>query len=158
MGAELFPTRLRTAARGQAGISLIEVIVVIAVLVPIILAATLGLLTTARLSTDTKVSQELNAAAASYSESLKEVAYVGCADVDGYDGAAGLWAPPAGSDIDIDVTGVEYWKQATTTYGPGCASDEGSQLITIELSDLDGTAELSVVKRDPAGYPVPVGP
>ncbi len=89
--------------RDQRGVSLVEVLVVIAVLIPVVLAATLGLLTSARLATNTKASQELNAAAASFAESLKEIDYVDCAAADGYDGATGLWEPPADANITIDV-------------------------------------------------------
>ncbi len=147
--------------RDQHGVSLVEVLVVIAVLIPVVLAATLGLLTSARLATNTKASQELNAAAASFAESLKEIDYVDCAAADGYDGATGLWEPPADANITIDVRTVEYWKQASTDYvllgdsscSAGPPVDEGAQRITIELATLDSTTELSVVKRDPAGYP-----
>lgn len=140
--------------RGQDGASLVEVLVVIAVLIPIVLAATLGLLTTARLATSTKVSQELNAAAASLAESLKEVAYVACAEPGDYDGVAGLWEPPADSSISIDVQTVEYWDQSSADYVSSCPpGDDGAQLITVELTDLDGDTQLSVVKRDPAASP-----
>lgn len=140
--------------RGQDGVSLIEVLVVIAVLIPVVLAATLGLLTSARLATNTKVSQELNAAAASFGESLKEVAYVDCAVPGGYDGAAGLWDPPADSSITIGIQTVEYWEQSSGDYVSSCpATDEGAQRITFELADLDSDTRLTVVKRDPDAYP-----
>ena len=84
----------RPLTTDQRGVSLVEVLVVIAVIIPVILAATLGLLTSARLATSTKTSQELNAAAASFAESLKDVAYVDCASPSDYDGATGLWEPP----------------------------------------------------------------
>ena len=140
--------------RGESGVSLIEVLVVIAVLIPVVLAATLGLLTSARLATNTKVSQELNAAAASFGESLKEVAYVDCAVPGDYDGAAGLWEPPADSFITIQIETVEYWEQSSVDYVSSCpAADQGAQRITFELADLDSDTRLTVVKRDPDGYP-----
>ena len=140
--------------RGQGGVSLIEVLVVLAVLIPVVLAATLGLLTSARLATSTKVSQELNAAAASFGESLKEVAYVDCAVPSDYDGAAGLWEPPADSSITIQIQTVEYWEQSSVDYASSCPeADQGAQRITFELADLDSDTRLTVVKRDPDGYP-----
>jgi type II secretory pathway pseudopilin PulG len=132
---------------------LVEVLVVIAVIIPVILAATLGLLTSARLATGTKTSQELNAAAASFAESLKDVAYVDCASITDYDGATGLWEPPPDSAVVIDVLDVEYWDPATDDYATSCASpDGGAQMITIELTVLDGDTQLSVVKRDPDAW------
>ena len=140
--------------RGEEGVSLVEVLVVVAVLVPVVLAATLGLLTSARLATNTKVSQELNAAAASFSESLKQVAYVDCAVPGDYDGVVGLWVPPADSFITIEIQTVEYWDQASVDYGSSCpAADQGAQRSTFELADLDRDTRLTVVKRDPDGYP-----
>ncbi len=141
--------------RSQRGVSLVEVLVVIAVIVPVILAATLGLLTSARLATNTKTSQELNAAGASFAESLKNVAYVDCASTTDYDGTTGLWEPPPDSDIVIDILAVEYWDQASADYASTCTSDAGGQLITIELTVLEGEAQISVVKRDPAAVPGP---
>lgn len=147
-------TNRASPCRGESGASLIEVLVVIAVLIPVVLAATLGLLTSARLATNTKVSQELNAAAASFGESLKEVAYVDCAIPSDFDGAAGLWEPPADSSITIAIQTVEYWEQSSVDYVSGCSStDEGAQRITFELADLDGDTRLTVVKRDPDGHP-----
>lgn len=140
--------------RGEGGVSLIEVLVVIAVLIPVVLAATLGLLTSARLATNTKVSQELNAAAASFGESLKEVTYVDCAIPGDFDGAAGLWEPPADSSITIEIQAVEYWEQSSADYVSSCPStDEAAQRITFELADLDSDTRLTVVKRDPDAYP-----
>ena len=140
--------------RGESGVSLIEVLVVLAVLIPVVLAATLGLLTSARLAASTKVSQELNAAAASFAESLKEAAYVDCAVPGDYDGAAGLWEPPADSSITIEIRTVEYWEQSSVDYGSSCpGADQGAQRITFELADVDSETRLTVVKRDPDGYP-----
>lgn len=146
-------------ARGQSGVSLVEVLVVVGVLVPVILAAALGLLTSAKLSTSTKISQQLNAAAASYAESLKEIAYVDCAVAADYSGDSELWSPPSGSGISVTITGVEYWDQSSQDYYLGsCSSDAGSQRLAIHLTDADGETDLSVVKRNPAGYPIPPGP
>ncbi len=146
----------RPLTTDQRGVSLVEVLVVIAVIIPVILAATLGLLTSARLATSTKTSQELNAAAASFAESLKDVAYVDCASPSDYDGATGLWEPPVDALMTVDLLDVTYWNPATSTYETICPSpDGGAQMITIELTVLEGDSQLSVVKRDPDGVPGP---
>lgn len=143
----------RVRLRGQSGVSLVEVLVVVTVLVPVVLAAALGLLTSAKLSTSTKVSQQLNAAAASYGESLKEITYQDCAYPDDYELDPELWAPPAGSDISASIVGVKYWDQTSGQYGASCSADQGTQEIGIHLTDVEGETDLTVVKRDPAGYP-----
>lgn len=162
MGAERMNIRVirdrRLRSRGQSGVSLVEVLVVVCVLVPVVLAAALGLLTSARLSNSTKVSQELRAASASYAESIKELAYVDCATGADYESDAEIWAPPVGSGISVAVTGVEYWDQGSTDYVASCSDDEGSQQIGIHLADGDGQTDLTVIKRNPAGYPIPPGP
>lgn len=125
------------------------------VLVPVILAAATGLSLTVRLSSDTKASQELDAAATNFAESIKEVPYVACAGVDDYDGAEGLWAPPPDSGIVVDVVGVEYWSQSERGYESSCpVGDEGAQLVTVRAAAAGDEAELSVSKRDPAAVPV----
>ncbi len=158
MGETMKHIRQKTDRRGQSGVSLIEVLVVVGVLVPVILAASLGLLTSVKLSESTKVSQNLNAASASYAESLKEIPYLNCAVEADYQGDAGLWTPPAGSNITTEITGVEYWDQASDAYVSSCSGDQGAQQISMHLTDADGETDLSVVKRNPAGYPVPPGP
>lgn len=149
----------RVRPRSQSGATLIEVLVVLGVMVPVVLAATLGMLVTVRASSAAKISQELDAAAASYVESLKQTAYVPCADVGGYDSATDLWSPPSGSGISIDIDAVEYWNQANAAFESSCpAGDDGAQLITIALADREGATTLSVTKRDPAGFPVVATP
>ena len=104
------------------------------------------------------MSQSLNAASASFGESLKEIPYKGCAVEADYEGDAGLWTPPPGSSISADITGVEYWDQVQADYTGTCSGDQGSQRISIRMADDEGDADLTIVKRNPAGYPVPPGP
>lgn len=160
LGSSAGAGRPRARSRSQSGATLIEVLVVLGVMVPVVLAATLGMLVTVRASSAAKVSQELDAAAASYVESLKQTPYVPCADVDGYDSATELWTPPADSDISIDITVVEYWDQSAAAFDAAtCPSgDDGAQLITIDLADSESSTTLSVTKRDPAGFPVAATP
>jgi type II secretory pathway pseudopilin PulG len=148
------PGRAQGRAAGQGGATLIEVIVVLVVLVPVVLAATVGLLTTTRLSASTRTDQELESAASSFVETLKQVDYVECAEPEDYEGAPGSWTPPAGSGIGVRVESVAYWQQSSADYGPSCgASDPGAQLLTARVTRGEASTVLEVVKRDPLGRP-----
>jgi len=138
----------------------VEVLVVIAILGPLAGAGTMGLLTTMRMSASTRTLQELQASAASYAESLKEVPYVECAGVTSYDGATDLWTPPPGRSISIELASVQRWNQTDGAFvaagasgDPCTGDDQGAQLITIRLRERGAVATLDVVKRDPAGAP-----
>lgn len=147
------------SGRGQAGTTLIEVLVVVAILGPLVASATMGLLATMRMSDSTRTLQELQASAASFSETLKEAPYVDCAGVSSYDGADGLWTKPPGRSISITLTSVRHWSQADGQFvaagGPDdpCPADQGAQLITVQLTERGARAVLDVVKRDPAASP-----
>ncbi len=141
--------------RGQRGATLIEVLVVVAVAIPVILAAAAGLLTTMRLSSATQQGQQAEAQASAFAESVKQIAYVPCAEVADYASDAELWAPPSG--VTVEVLDVRYWSQTARSYtSTTCAGpndDQGSQLITVRAETEDRSAVLEVVKRDPEATP-----
>lgn len=153
--------RLRASRRGnQRGDSLIEVLVVIFVMGLLFPAAAMGLMTVMKVSSETHVSQRLNAGAASYVETLKDTSYVDCAGVTSYSASADLWTPPPSNPMTVEITGVEHWSQAKGEFvseddadDPCPETDQGSQRITVELSASDGEATMQVVKRDPHGAP-----
>lgn len=149
-----------TRRRGQRGDSLIEILVVVFVMGLLFPAAAMGLLTVMKVSSETNVSQRLNAGAASYVETLKDTAYVDCAGPTSYAAATDLWTPPASNPMTVEITGVAHWNQAEGDFftssdaGDPCPeADQGSQRITVRLSATDGEATMQVVKRDPHGAP-----
>lgn len=153
--------RARVARRtGQRGDSLIEVLVVIFVMGLLFPAAAMGLLTVMKLSSQTHVSQRLNAGAASYVETLKDITYVDCAGPNDYKSSSELWTPPASNPMTVEITGVEHWNEtkddffATSDADDPCPEvDQGSQRISVKLTASDGEATMQVVKRDPHGAP-----
>lgn len=141
--------------RNQLGATLIEILVVMAVMVPVVLAASYGLLLTVKLSSSTNTRQNLEAAATSYSESLKTIPYTNCAEPSDYQGKAGLWTAPAGSGISMEIVGVQYWNQSTRDYSsmncPTPEADQGTQLVIVKATNSEYSTELEVVKRNPDG-------
>jgi len=132
-----------------------EVLIVVAVAIPVILAAAAGLLTTMRLSSGTQQGQQAESQVTAFAESVKQIAYVPCADVTDYDGDAELWTPPTG--VTVELVDVRYWDQATRDYtSASCAGptdDQGAQLITVRAGTHERSSTLDVVKRDPEATP-----
>jgi type II secretory pathway pseudopilin PulG len=158
-GSEVAHVRARP---GQAGFSLVEVLVVAFVAVPVILAGAYGLFTAISASGATKDRQDLEAALTSYAESLKALpTYTPCATAPQVNTAYGAWAdrwePGTALPIasgGITVTGVQYWKQSTATYDAACGSDGGAQKLTITATHKNGTTLTgTVVLRNPAAKP-----
>ncbi|MFN7148675.1 MAG: type II secretion system protein [Microthrixaceae bacterium] len=141
----------RSRARTQSGATLIEIIVVMAVAIPVILAAAVGLLTTVRLSSATEQQQQAEAQATAFAESVKQIPYVPCAVTADYETSPELWAPPTG--VTVQILDVGYWSQADRDYtSTSCASaadDLGAQLVTVRAVTSERSATLEVVKRDP---------
>ena len=127
----------------------------IAVIIPVILAATLGLLTSARLATNTKTSQELNAAAASFAESLKDVTYVACA-VDRRlrrcDRRCGSRRPipTSSSTSSTSNTGIRRRRLRPRPTPPAPSPDQRCPTDHDRTHRARRRRQLSVVKRDPA--------
>lgn len=141
----------RSRARGQSGATLIEIIVVMAVAIPVILAAAVGLLTTVRLSGATEQQQQAEAQATAFAESVKQIPYVPCAVRADYENSPELWVAPTG--VTVQIVDVAYWNQTdrdyTSTTCASAADDLGAQLVTVRAVTSERSAVLEVVKRDP---------
>lgn len=152
--------RARYRHRGQSGVSLVEVLVVLGVITPLVLAASSGLFTTVNVSAQSQFRQELEAGFTSATASLAAMPYVPCASAqeltDAYDAWPGRWTPDPGSDLqeaELSVVAVEYWDQPAVTFGGACSPDGGAQLLQVELVDPRGTVSGTMVKRDPDARP-----
>jgi len=148
----------------QAGVTLVEILVVIAVVTPVILSATLGMFTAITASGSAESRTELEAALTSYGEALRSVpAYISCATPEQY--TAGHAATPeaqadvaAGGVNGVDgvetrVMHVRYWNQATATFDERCTADGGAQQLTLQARRGADTLDGVIVRRNIAAVP-----
>jgi prepilin-type N-terminal cleavage/methylation domain-containing protein len=143
--------RARERIRGEAGFSLPEIILTIAI-VGIAFAAILGGMATSIVVSDVHRKQATaDALARSAAEAVKDqaVAYVSCAGPNAYADAL----PAAPSGYSVSITAVAYWDGTSSnpmTFSGTCPSpDRGAQRITVVARSTDGRASetLEFVKR-----------
>lgn len=159
MGEVNIPNRV---GRGQCGASLIEMIIVIAVVSSVVLFIAGALLTLVKSSRSTEVTTQLESAITSYSEYLDNAGYSGDCDSPGdfatvspvfepgVRAVLGAWEVPY--RIGVSVTEVEYWDRDSEVYTTSCP-DDGARRLTVSAT-LDGvTRTAEVVQRDPARKP-----
>lgn len=143
--------------------TLVEILVVVAVIVPVVLAATLGLFTAVTTSEQTGARQEMQLTLSALADGLRTLdPYVACGTAAQYDAAART--APGLADI-TDATGdvgrvvrVEYWNQGTGTYQAACTTDGGAQRLVLRVTRGDRTVDGEVVKRNPDARPAAVAP
>lgn len=126
-----------------------------AVSVPLLMSATIGLTMALGLGARTERTQKLEADATSYAEVVKDLPYLDCATAAQYHSAA-VGIPLSGIHSELSVIAVTHWDQDSGDYsrtdcttdgsGPG---DDGSQLVTVRASNWGLNSTLEVVKRDP---------
>ena len=142
--------------RGQAGQSLIEVIIAITLLASVFFMISVGLLTVTRGTKTNKNVQAIDSALVAYGEILQtQVTYFPCPGsgtmVDDYflaaeafrfggNGVTTLWRKP--TNIAVSVISVKSWNPVTQTWNTGCpAPDTGAQRLTYRVTKCPGTAE-----------------
>lgn len=129
--------------RSESGFTLIEILVVIAVMVPLVLGATAGLFTAIKLSDSSASAEVLGAALQNSTELLGSGAdYIDCAGVDDYE------TMPVTDGVTTSVSSIAYWDQPTATYISSCGTDQGAQQITVEARFGGATSTATFVKRD----------
>lgn len=135
---------------GQAGFSLLEIIIAVMLVSMVVLALATGFLTLIRTNRSTYEQQQVDHATTNYAESLKAVQYEPCQPGSGdpdYGASPDLWEPGAG--ISVAVVDVRYWNPAAGAYEPGCPpSDGGTQLLTIRAEYRDRERQAQIVKRN----------
>jgi hypothetical protein len=151
--------------RGQVGASLIETIVALLLASVVVLALAGGMLTLLRTSDATSRTQRMQAALTTSAEGVKAAVYRDCAVAADYDAAPGVDDPA--DDVDVTVTGVEYWDAVAVAGTPPapsllgsyigtCGPDRGAQRVTVRVT-LDGDSDTAqIVKRGPAPAPTTV--
>lgn len=143
--------------------TLVEILVVVTVIVPVVLAATLGLFTAVTTSEQSGTRQQMQLTLSAFADGLRTLdPYVACGTAAQYNTAART--APGLADI-TDATGdvgsvvrVEYWDQAAGNYLSNCTTDGGAQRLVLRVTRGDRTVDGEVVKRNPDARPGAVTP
>ena len=152
------PTSRRARrGRGQAGVSLIEVLVGIVVMIPLTLASISGLMTAVDASDTTERQQRLELALSSATEDLKALPYLACGLPDQYDELYEQWLEPLTSELlpseqlpVAEVVAVDYWSRTKDGFLDGCSGDDGAQRLTVQVEEDGDVLSGTIVTRDPA--------
>lgn len=137
----------RRQVRGDAGTTLVELLIATAILGIGVTAVVGGMMTSITASDVSRKDAEAQSLTRTYAEAVSADAYVGCA---GSYAAAGF-AAPAGYSATMAVS---YWNPATSTFSTPCGTDSGLQRVALTVSSTDGRATdtLLIAKRlKPAG-------
>lgn len=142
-------TRPRRLLAGDAGLTLVELLLTISIM-GIAFLAILGGMGTSILTSDIHRKQATGQTLlTSFAEAVKEAAYVDCAQASDYQSS---FTAPAG--YGATVTAVAYWlpppsPQAPPGFGATCPPDTRLQQVSLEIRSTDGraTETVAVFKR-----------
>ena len=144
-----------TPSRGQSGVSLVEVLVGIAVMIPLTIAAVTGLMLTVTTSSANEVRQELEVRLSTATEDLKALPYLDCGSAEEYQELYSTWSAPLETSLMPSeqpstpvIESVQYWNRGKDAYTGSCGGDDGAQQLTVTLVDQGVIVSGSVVKRD----------
>lgn len=153
--------RLRRAAgaRGQAGSTLLEVLVAIALVSIAIIGVFSGFSTTLKVSTDNGQRVALDETLAGVTDSLQRLPYTRCATAaqitQAYTNFAAGYRP---AGYSIVVTAVDYASSGQTQFQGVCPPGNAPQRLSITISrvaDPSLTVSGQVVVTDPVALPAP---
>lgn len=137
--------------------SLVEVLVGVAVMMPLTLAAVTGLLLAVETSSATEQRQELEVALSTATEDMKALPYLQCGSAADYQKLYTTWSQPLAAELVGDqplpepaIASVHYWNRGKDSYAGSCGGDDGAQRIAMTVRSGDISVEGSVVKRDPS--------
>ncbi len=158
--------RRPSAPSGQAGFSLIEILICVVLVGTVILALAAGMLTLVRTSSGTSQRQQIQLSLGSYTESLKASPYLPCngpvpPTTSSYEAAYGAWPErwtPVKPGMTARIIEVEFWDETAGPQGAfvaACAGglDQGTQRLTVQIDwrGRTGTAEVVKSYRPAAG-------
>ena len=149
--------------RGQAGATLVEILMMLVVTVPLVLTASLGMFTAVGSSATTTTRQHLEATLSSYSESLRVMpAAEPCASAAELEAHwsswSDRWQPESVGDAgapDLRILEVTHWDGSTASFSADCVAPEDpegssahdAQRIVVEVRLGDQALTGTVVKR-----------
>jgi type II secretory pathway pseudopilin PulG len=143
-----------TAARDEAGTTLLEVLVGVAILGIAVVAIVSGL-GTSILTTDHHAKQaRAHTVLVSAAEAVKSEGsnpYQACATTGAYSPSSGVTLPAGWAASNVAVDNVQFWDGSAFT-GSCPAPEQKLQLVLITVTSPDGRAveSVSVVKRNPS--------
>lgn len=129
-------------SRSQAGFSLIEILVCIALVGSVVLAIAYGMLTLMRVNKVTSERQQIQIAIGNFSERLVASKYIVCApapaaqpSASGYNSLPNLWVPTR-PGMTARVTSVEFWDDSANRFVGACptGTDQQAQRLNVEVT------------------------
>lgn len=143
----------RRRARGDAGETLVEVLMAIAIGGIAVTGLLAGLGTAINLSATHRGQANADTVVVSAADSVKAQTYVPCPSVttSSYNPTDDILLPSGWSPSNVTITSVKKWNG--TAFQTGCPStDRKLQLVTITATTPDGrsTETIDVVKRNPS--------
>jgi prepilin-type N-terminal cleavage/methylation domain-containing protein len=136
--------RLAPGGVPDAGFSLVETLIAVAILGIGVVTVVSGMMTSIKISDLDRRQAEGQTALRAYAEAVTGDTYTGCAA--SYPAAA--FSAPAGWTAAMTVA---YWSAGTSTFTPTCGTDSGLQRVTLTVTATDGrgSESLSLGKRAP---------
>lgn len=140
-----------SSRRSQAGATLVEVLIAIALVGILVLALASGMLTLIKTSTETTKQQQVELALGSFTESLKSGPYTKCAGLvagSPYPDTA-AWVPSQPT-MTASLIKIEYWDKSSGSFVSSCPAtgDQGAQRLTVQVDLEDRSSTAQVVKAD----------
>jgi prepilin-type N-terminal cleavage/methylation domain-containing protein len=151
--------QLRAHLRGDAGVTLIELLVTVVIL-GVVFVAVLGGMATGMVVSDLHRKQATSETIIrGYAEAVKAASYTVCAGTAAYAASAVGYSVPTGlrPTYAVSVTAVKYWQPGGSTgsfvssLGTCPGSDNSLQSVALRVSSTDGrdSESMQVVKRKP---------
>ncbi|HEY2666200.1 MAG TPA: prepilin-type N-terminal cleavage/methylation domain-containing protein [Actinomycetota bacterium] len=149
----------RARLRGDAGVTLVELLVTVVIL-GVVFVAILGGMATGMVVSDLHRKQATaETIIRSYAEAVKAASYTVCAGTAAYAASAVGYSVPAGlrPTYAVSVTAVRYWQPGGSTgsftgsLGSCPGADNNLQAVTLRAVSTDGrdAETMQVVKRKP---------
>jgi type II secretory pathway pseudopilin PulG len=138
---------MRSQDRSDAGLTLVEVLLAVAVLGIGVVVIVGGMMTSIKVSSQGRASSESQMVVRAYAEAVSGATYVNCATATSYSHATLGFTPPTGYAASLVVS---YWTAAgaSGSFGAACGTDSGLQRVVLTVTAPDGTNEtLRTVKR-----------
>lgn len=138
----------------------------VAVMAPMVLGAAAGMMTTIRASAGAQAEQRLQLGLTNATEAVRETVYEPCTTAERLQSRLPDFAPVDPAPVDLAgglepfgtpvhsiglleprVERIAYWNTAAGGFVDRCDTDEGSQLVTVSVSDGDRVATGEIVVR-----------